>query len=115
MSEFVISCLPDGSIQHTLKDGILKIEGEREIERVSDIRFNPQNQKFHVHWLLGPYRGQSLTVSQWIDTVGETDLPVRAYFRIGVHAIVFTDTYEDSVELEIAMLNAMRLAGVTFE
>lgn len=110
MKEFVISCLSDGSVQYTRNKGIFDLDGIKEVERVSDIRFTSSKQKYYIFWLRGPYALHPMFLSQW--TSHHTGKPPVKVTIVGDWLLF--DTYEDAVEVEVMMLNAMRLKGTTF-
>lgn len=95
----VISCFPDGTVQHLLKDEFLSPcpDQKRNIERITSIEFDEERQKFFVRWLLGPLAGS-----------------VMRDLTIGWRALFF-DTYGAAVDAEIERVNAYRLSGVSFE
>ena len=80
----VIQCMPDGTVEMTLKDKELKpFIGHRSIKRMSEILFNEDTQKFYVKFR---YNGQTTPA-------------------------VF-DTYEDAVTYEVDIINKKRLEGL---
>lgn len=94
MNRLVVTCHPNGSLQTTLKDKVFNTAkfGKREIERVSQIRFNSITQRFVIEWLKGPRKG--CTEAGW-DKEG-------------------FETYDEAVEFEVDQINIMRLIGHSF-
>lgn len=87
----VIQCMPDGSIQMTLKDKELKpFNGHRQIDRMTEILFDETLQKFYVLWRFSRR--------------GITDQPMQLF-----------DTYEDAIDYEVQMINKARLTGTDIE
>lgn len=93
----VVSFMPNGSAQSTLKDSVFdtRFLGSRRIERVSEITFNQEVQKFYIFWLKGPRAG----------TIESNKDGVPLYF----------DTYDSAVEFEVASINCLRLIGGNFD
>ena len=83
----VIQCMPDGSVEMTLKDGELKpFEGHRKVTRMSDIIFDENNQKFYIIFRHTGY----------------------------ITPPMFT-SYEEAIAFEVATINKERLSGVHFD
>lgn len=80
----VIQCMPDGTVEMTLKDKELKpFVGHRTIKRMSEVLFNEDTQRFYVKF---KYNG----------------ITTPAIF----------ETYEDAVAYEIAKINEQRKTGI---
>lgn len=82
---YTISVFPDGSIQHTLKDAVLHTGfiGKRKVERMSEILFNEDTQKFFIRWIQGPLQGQ--------------DTYIRGFY-----------SYESAVACEVEIIETLR-------
>lgn len=82
----VIQCLPDGTIEMTLKDKELKpFNGHRTIKRMSEILFNEDTQKFYI-----------------------------IFKQDGTRTPAIFDTYEEAIDYEVSTINNKRLSGVVF-
>jgi hypothetical protein len=115
-TELVYVFHPDGRVEGTLKDSFFKPNlGPRKIERMTSINFDPNQQKFYIFWLKGPFKGYPHTtyeetiyagiIPEWGPEDGE-GYPGDWYFF---------DTYEDGVRKEIELVNGLRLQGFSFE
>jgi hypothetical protein len=110
-NRLVITIHPDGAVETLLKDKVFdsRVLGDRRIERLSEVLPTDDGQKFFVRWLLGPLAASNEVkvgnlawfanngIACWPD--GET---------------VYSNSYEEAVELEVAYVNAMRKAGISF-
>ena len=82
----VIQCMPDGSIEMTLKDGELKpFNGHRTIKRMSEILFDEASQHFYI-----------------------------VFKQDGTRTPAIFPTYEEAINYEVSTINKKRLMGVTF-
>jgi hypothetical protein len=115
MKEMVLSIDPDGKVSHILKDSFFdtRFLGNRKIERLTTIEFDTRTQKFYIHWLKGPYAGQTHTTYQ--QTIIEGIVPDADEWSIEDGEIFLFDTYEAAVQREIELVNLLRLQGESFE
>lgn len=118
MKRMVISCFPDGTTQHTLKDTFFKPDlGPRQIERMSEILFHEGAQRFYIKFLKGPYLGCVLGIGVFRHMSGRygdhflDKMPEGSYELEPETATLIFDTYERAVEVEVLVIDAMRLAG----
>lgn len=93
MTDIVVSCRPDGSVETVLKDKLFdtrEVYGvtSRKINRISEILPTEDGMRFYIRWLRGPLAG----------TTGEATF----------------ESYEAAVEAEVAAINELRLAGTSF-
>lgn len=97
MKEMVISITPEGKIEHILKDSFFdtRFFGNRKIERMTTIEFNVEKQQFYIQWLKGPLTGH--------------------YAEDAAGRVLYFDTYDEAVQVEIERVNAMRLQGISFD
>lgn len=80
MKKMVISCFPNGHVEHILKDTFFNPKlGRRSIKRITDIVFDEEAQKFRIKFLELP-----ITINQLFDS------------------------YEEAVEYEINFINDLR-------
>jgi hypothetical protein len=99
MKQNVIKFLPDGSVQHTLKDSFFdtRFLGKREVYRMSEIVFNEEKQKFFIYF---------------DEKIKKFNGGWRQYQEMGM--VVYFDTYEAAVEKEIELINEYRKKGLVF-
>jgi hypothetical protein len=85
----VITFDEDGTVQFTRKPEALALFPDQRfsIERMSDIVFDEDRQRYYIQWLKGPLAGER----------GELDFP----------------SYEEAVACEIDIIDCWRLAGYT--
>jgi len=93
MTEIVVSCRPDGTVETVLKDQAFdtrEVFGvtSRKINRISEILPTDDGMRFFIRWLRGPLAG----------TTSDKTFA----------------SYEAAVEAEVASINALRLEGVSF-
>src|SRR4051812_22260989 len=90
MAKMSISVFPDGHVEHTLRDKVLKLSslGPRSIERMSEILFDEEKQSFYIRLLKGPYAG------------------VLVNAPMLVAAILGTDPFISSIPRHLSMTNA---------
>jgi hypothetical protein len=110
----------DGTVEFTRNPKLYPFfDGRGDMQRISEIRKEEYGPKYYIEWLRGKWAGAK-----------HTRTIARNYFTpdtiLNSHAEKFSpehmlpgnpmlfDTYEDAVLHEVAMLNAMRLAGDTF-
>jgi hypothetical protein len=115
MREMVITITPEGKVEHILKDSFFdtRFFGHRKIERLSEVAFSPEFQKFFIKWLKGPFKNQIHTTYQ--QTIIEGIVPDADEWSIEDGEIYLFDTYEEAVQREIELVNQMRLQGESFE
>lgn len=93
MTEIVVSCRPDGTVETVLKDQLFdtrEVFGvtSRQIDRISEILPSEDGMRFYIRWLRGPLAG--------------------------THSDETFASYEAAVTAEVEAINAMRLTGVSF-
>lgn len=107
-----ISFHPDGSVEFTRNRHLISIMGDRGImERVSEIHKFRDEGSYYIRWLKGPYKDWAHSANMANDY--GVPFPPRPSDQ-PICAILQFPTYEAAVEHEIAMLDAMRKAGVRF-
>lgn len=127
MDKMVVSFTPDGKVEHLLKDGFFQMPGNRKVERVSTIQHSPEEQRFFIRWLMGPFAADREPLGRGTLTTGMCNVCGVDPIAMGLHIycadkdidagddrVILFNTYEQAVEVEIAMVNAMRIAGVVF-
>lgn len=109
MKEMVISITPEGRVEHTLKDSFFdtRFLGHRKIERMTEIVFCEESQRFYIRWLKGPYTGYHHSYQVEALMWGETDPKLGKVYLF--------DTYEAAVQREIELVNQLRLQGISFD
>lgn len=106
--QFVISCLPDGTIEHTrVPPNVFDLKLHKEVRRVSEIEFDEDGQFYYIKWLRGPYANKvhSYSILNSLHRGGDVNA--------GSATVPFT-TYEAAVSHEVYCLNRMRIDGHTF-
>ncbi len=105
----VITISETGEIQSLRRkkgEGIdLRQLGHAEIERVSEIIFSNQEQKFYVHFLVGALASRCLTYALYSAATGKA-----TRFKAGKPIMLFEE-YEDAVRAEVEVLDAIRASG----
>jgi len=101
-----ISILPDGSVQHTLKDSFFRpfIDSHRKVERMSEILFDEEHQAFYVHLL------KELVPPENCGYAAD-----REYLNDVIFGGKYFDTYEGAVAYEIETIEELRVGGYIFE
>lgn len=113
MKSMTISCLPDGSVQHTLKDSFFRPfeDSPRQVERMSEILFDEDKQGFYVHMIK--------EVVPPPDDGSVLGKPEYAVSKDTLNNLIFWGKYFDSYELavgfEIEIIEDLRLKGYSFE
>lgn len=113
----VISCFPDGVVQHT-RDKTFSLPGKQSIKRVSEIVFNETAQKWEIYFRLNGFVGKDFHIAD-----GEPVSEAMFIQYSGSDAKwggaqcqpMHFDTYELAVEKEVELLNLMRLQGMRFD
>ena len=107
MSKKIITVHTDGTVSALrYKDGPdLSVMGRQAIKRASDIVWLEDRQKWAVKPLLGPLKGL-VTKEQVMRATRGENVPVNSRGDVAVF-----DTYEDAVQAEIVVLDALRLQG----
>lgn len=116
MDKMIISFMPDGSVQHTLKDAAFKPElggTKRIVERMTEIKHDTERDMFYAQMV-----GEDIPITA-IDciTIGldNCDIPnmrsAHIDFEMHQDGVILYDKYEDAVILEIAYTNKLRLLG----
>jgi len=85
--------------------------------RVSDIKKVSGQPYYYIYWVKGPFAGQNHTWNLARSCTANTPnlkLPRIPTGLAALDDLVLFNSYEDAVTHEIAMLNAMRLKGVSF-
>lgn len=112
VKEMVMRFMPDGSIQHTLKDTFFdpskELGATRKIDRMTDIKYDEERQKFYVEFLRGDDNGRPLVGA----TIGV--LEGFLFYKHDNQDTAYYNTYEAAVEAEIELVNRLRYDGVTF-
>lgn len=110
MKQMTITCLPDGSVQHTLKDTLFRpfIDSDRKVERMSEIRFDEEQQAFYIHMLKELVRPPGAVYG----SVFDKDLE---YLNDYIFRGEYFDSYEGAVAYEIQIIEDLRLRGYSFE
>lgn len=83
----------------------LRVFGNAEVKRVSEILFCDTAQKFYVQFLDGILAGRKLTFTLYCAATGK-----RVSFTAGQPVMLF-DEYEDAVTAEVETLDAIRAFG----
>jgi len=106
---------PDGSVEFTRNKQLdAFFGGTGTMKRVTDILKLPNDPLFYITWLMGPYKGKSHGAAEHCEVFNRQKIAVRC--EISEHTgTLFFYSYEDAVAYEIACLNEMREAGVTFD
>ena len=112
-----VNVFPDGSTEFTRSPVMSKVFGDGgDMVRVSDIRKINGQPYYYIHWLKGPFAGLAHTWNAL--RACTTNTPNLRLLGVPTGAslddIVLFSSYEDAVDHEIAMLNAMRVKGVSF-
>ncbi len=104
---FVMVFKPDGTVEFTRSPKLYAFfNGEGNMERISEIRkYHSGQEGYYIEWLKGPHLGMHTTTIDY--KYGLLDQPDEGY-------VIKFSTYEAAVQHEVAVLNAMRKAGVTF-
>lgn len=104
---------PDGHIEYTRTSRITLFGGRGSMERVTDIYKFRETSLYYICWLLGPYKRMAHTVS--MAESYSVPVPPRPATDQIESAVITFETYEEAVQHELQMLNAMRRAGVMFD
>lgn len=119
MNHQVITIRPDGSIvglDHKKKGLDLRQFGKASIRRISVVEWDEDLQGWFVQFSEGPYAGRRLHSGDLINLdrnlllsyVGRYVLVEREAY--GAMPLIFSD-YEDGVAMEVAVVQALQLAG----
>ena len=108
----VLAVHPDATVEYTRNSDFVPFDGEGTMERVTDIAKFKHASLYYINWLMGPYAGMAHSVS--MATNYGVPIPPRPDNDNAPSAIITFPTYEAAVEHEVAVLNAMRKAGVRF-
>jgi hypothetical protein len=111
MTKLVYRIDANGNVEGLLKDTAIDsriFAGRREIHRITLIEHDPDEQKFHIQWLAGPFKGQ------YHDNVIDASIFDRPTEGDPLKDMLF-DTYEEAVEHEIRCVNALRHKGENFK
>lgn len=114
MNQQVITVQPDGSIsglQRKAGKGVdLRQFGHATIERVSEITWDEDRQRWVVNIISGPMAGTLLKWAVWRGA-GFTTIPEGCQVRTGSGDMTF-ENYDDAVATEVAFLDMLRKRGV---
>lgn len=113
MPKHTFAIHPDGSIEFTRNealDGMFK--GAGEMQRVTEICKLPDQALFYVQWKLGPYKHRPLGFRQLDEYPGVEDFSCS--IEDDNFGTLYFYSYAIAVQQEVAMLDAMRKAGVSF-
>lgn len=107
--KLVIQFHPDGTVETLLKASVidLRVLGHQSVDRVSEVLFDEDEQKFYIRWLKGPLAASPVACVH-------TGFYSVHFVQYELDGPKLFDTYEQAVECEIATVNAMRLDGVSF-
>ena len=112
----IITITPDGGIsglQRKKGKGLdLRQFGHAEIERVSEITWNEDRQRWQVYIINGPFTGTLLSQDHLIEY--GVDLGERVWgndIDDPSWPLMFDD-YDDAVAAEVAFLDALRVRGI---
>lgn len=119
----VVQFFPDGTVAHTRdKDFDISeaLGAKRSIQRMTDILFDDEHQKFYIVMLKGVWDDgfhiigfeRHLVTNNMVRKFGIEPQPIMG--DDDLYGICRFDTYEDAVAFEIKLINAMRLHGVKF-
>lgn len=114
MNQQVITVQPDGTIsglqRKTGKGVDLRQFGQARIERVSEITWDEDRQRWTINVISGPMVGTLLGWATWRGA-GFTSIPKGCKVRTGSGLMTFED-YDDAVATEVAYLDMLRKRGV---
>ena len=106
----IISVSPDGILEYTRHPELTEFfNGDGKMERITDIRKKSKGNQYYIHWLKGPFAGKNHTYG--MSKVYGLAEDLQPWLE---DVLLTFYTYEQAVQHEIAMLNAMRLTGVSF-
>jgi hypothetical protein len=108
---------------------LLNDKDRKSIERMTDIRFDEQRQKYYIHFLKGPFAGKDLTVDERLpySVAQRLNQGLRSafwffiqdyspaerdylYLRQDTMRVMF-DTYENAVKFEVMFVEFLRDIG----
>lgn len=99
----------DGTVEFTRSPKLYEFfDGRGEMERISDIQKDLQHNGYYIRWLKGPNADRNHTYGMSIA------LGLLGAVYHSVESVIMFDTYEEAVEHEVRVLNAMRKQGVLF-
>lgn len=115
MSNHILTVTPEGELHYTRGDAAVEVileaspalaNADMRMDRITEIKLSPENRRFYICWLRGPYAGEvhSHTLDSRIRPEVRNAIPYTMYFN----------SYEAAVKHEIAVVAAMRKQGVTF-
>lgn len=118
MDRMVISIAPDGKVSHTLKDGFFKpdLAARRDCTRMSEVLHNADTDTFYIKFLGGLFKDRELDIYMWSNVMYGgvkpcagcvlTEVVAGAPYRLEFR------TYDEAVNVEIQIINEMRLKGI---
>jgi hypothetical protein len=117
MKEMVLTITPEGRVEHTLKDSFFdtRFLGRRRVERMTSVNFDPNQQKFYIMWLRGPFKGFPHTTYEETLCAGIEPEWGREDGEGYPGDWLFFESYEAGVQREIELVNELRLQGFSFE
>lgn len=100
----------EGTIEYTRNSQFTPWEGRGEMVRVTDIRKKPDANEFYIHWMQGPYAGVDHTYGM----SAAAGVIIDSAVMLTKDEVMTFPTYEAAVDHEVAVLNAYRRQGVSF-
>ena len=112
----VVTITPQGGIsglqRKTGKGLDLRRFGHAKIERVSEVQWYEENQRWRVQIISGPMTGHTLTTGMvaLVKVLDQIEGSTVCHYR-GFEILEFDD-YDDAVAAEVRYLDALRVQGV---
>lgn len=98
--------------------GLLHPDDRKRIDRMTDIGFGPEYQRFYIEFLKGPYKGRLLTILlQLYDTFSTEYGGFEDDFQIHTRSggLLTWATYEEAVRAEIRFVEFLRDLGYSMD
>lgn len=111
-NQLTISFGPDGTVQHTLNDAFMQPDFDvpRTVERMTDIKHETAINCFYIVGLLDPVKGKYFDKAMINNlNVDISDIP----HRLDRRGVLLFGGYEEAVRVEIRVIDALRVQGVT--
>jgi hypothetical protein len=113
MPTHIFAIHPDGSIEFTRNEALdTMFDGKGEMQRVTEICKLPDQALYYVQWKLGPFKHRPLGYHQFGEYPGVEDF--FCTIEDDEFGTLYFASYAIAVKQEVAMLDAMRKAGVSF-